>query len=314
MGKRPTSPVWAYSAMTGIEMPTANEHDERRDRRVEREGTLVVQQPGDHPHDPEAVVVGAQLAGRPLGAVLEPDRHLGLRHAGVDRVHGELGLDLEGPRDGRERLDEPAGEHAVAAEHVVDRSAEDDRDDPVEDPVAQLVARPVGAGLAGDAHPGDLVVGALEQHPHHLGGGGRVVGVVAVDHQVDVGVEVGHRPADDVALAAQGLAPHLGAGGLGHLRGAVGAVVVVDVDRRSGARRPSGRRRPWRPRAPRCGTARSRRCARGRAPRLRRRVPCRRGRPRPESKRAPDALAGRRRLCHGTSEPARRTMWRVRQE
>ena len=72
--------------------------------------------------------------------------------------------------------------------------------------------------------------GTLEQHPDHLGGGRRVVGVVPVDHQVDVGVEVGHRTADDVSLASQGFVPNLRACGLGHFRGAIGAAVVVDVD------------------------------------------------------------------------------------
>ena len=78
---------------------------------------------------------------------------------------------------------------------------------------------------------------------------GGVVGGVAVDQHVDVGLDVGEHPAHHVALALVRLPPHHGAGGARDLGGAVGRVVVVDVDRglrQRGAeiRRPPGRSPP----------------------------------------------------------------------
>src|SRR5262249_46148736 len=57
---------------------------------------------------------------------------------------------------------------------------------------------------------------------------------VAVDHHVDVGLDVGEHPAHDVALARYRFAPHDRAGLAGHLRGTVRRSIVVDVDGRTG--------------------------------------------------------------------------------
>ena len=68
---------------------------------------------------------------------------------------------------------------------------------------------------------------ARDQGAHAAG----VVGGVAVDQHVDVGLDVGEHPPHHVALALVALAPDHRAGGAGDLQGAVGGVVVVDVDR-----------------------------------------------------------------------------------
>ena len=55
----------------------------------------------------------------------------------------------------------------------------------------------------------EVLVDELLDHPRR---GRGVVGVVAVDQQVDVGVDVGEGPSYDVALALERLAAHDGAG------------------------------------------------------------------------------------------------------
>src|SRR5262245_58393402 len=60
----------------------------------------------------------------------------------------------------------------------------------------------------------------------------RVVGSVAVHQDVNVGLDIGEHAPHHVALTLVGLAPHHGTGGTGDLDGAVGGIVVVDVDRR----------------------------------------------------------------------------------
>jgi len=98
---------------------------------------------------------------------------------------------------------------------------------------------PGSVGALGDllAYPEHVVVGPVEQRLDHLGQGRGVVGVVAVDGHVDVGLDVGEGPADDVALALGVLVAHDRAGVAGDLVGAIGAVVVVDVDDHLGDRR-----------------------------------------------------------------------------
>ena len=61
-------------------------------------------------------------------------------------------------------------------------------------------------------------------------GARRVVGGVAVDQHVDVGVDVGEHAPHHAALALVLLAPDDGAGLGRRLDGAVGGIVVVDVD------------------------------------------------------------------------------------
>ena len=83
----------------------------------------------------------------------------------------------------------------------------------------------------------------------------RIVGGVAVDQHVDVGVDVGEHAPHHVALALVRLAAHDGAGRARDLDGAVGRIVVVDVDRRRPAARRGNRPRPCRWRLPRCSRA-----------------------------------------------------------
>ena len=49
----------------------------------------------------------------------------------------------------------------------------------------------------------------------------RIVGGVAVDHHIDVGIDVGEHPPDHMALALMRLAAHLGARLAGHGHGAI---------------------------------------------------------------------------------------------
>ena len=92
-----------------------------------------------------------------------------------------------------------------------------------------LVLLKIGGGQPVPHHH----VGAPVQHPvHHLPGGGNGIGVVPVQHQITLGVDLPEHPADHVALPLLVLLPHHGAGRPGQVPGAVGGVVVVDVDRR----------------------------------------------------------------------------------
>ena len=83
-----------------------------------------------------------------------------------------------------------------------------------------------------------------EQQVDHRGRGLRIVGQIAVGHDVNVGIDVSEHAADNMALALLTLAPDEGAGLGSDLARPVAAIVVVNVDDRAGQRRAeSGDRR-----------------------------------------------------------------------
>ena len=125
------------------------------------------------------------------------------------------------------------------------------RDEAVEQLVAELVAAPIGLVAAAVAGGDDHVEILLAHGVDEFADAGCVIGQVAIGEDVDVGIDVGEHAADDIALAGQTFEADDGAGGAGDVGGAVGRVVVVDVDgrvRQRGLERCDHARRSRRPR------------------------------------------------------------------
>ena len=115
---------------------------------------------------------------------------------------GHLGLDLESFGHGGEGLDESPAHDAVAREHIGELAAEEGPEDPIEHVIAESVAPrvhlPVVLHRVASAHDHVELFG--QELFHHCRRGGGVVGVVAVDEDVDVGLDVGEHAPHDVAL------------------------------------------------------------------------------------------------------------------
>ncbi len=144
----------------------------------------------------------------------------------------EFRLGLESGGGAGKRLHEAPAEGAIAGEHVGDASAEDGAHRAGQRPVAEAMAAPVGGDGFAHADPRHHVQPLLQQHRHHLGGGPRVVGVVAIDQHVHIGLDIGESAADDVALALPRLGAQLGTGRARRLGGGVTRVVVEHDDPR----------------------------------------------------------------------------------
>ena len=83
------------------------------------------------------------------------------------------------------------------------------------------MARPVGRDRLVDAKTDHHVEMFGQQLFDHAGRAGRVIGGIAIDQHIDVGVDVGEHPPHHMALALVPLAAHLGAGLAGDRNGAV---------------------------------------------------------------------------------------------
>ena len=110
----------------------------------------------------------------------------------------------------------------AAPEHVGDEAGQQ----PVAGAMTGAIGRLVLVDAGGDHHVEPLV----DQLRDHAARARRVVGGVAIDQHVDVGLDVGEHAPDHVAFALVRLAAHHGAGGARDLDGAVGRIVVVDID------------------------------------------------------------------------------------
>ena len=92
------------------------------------------------------------------------------------------------------------------------------------------MAGPVGGANLIDAQAHHHVEAIVHQHLDHARGARRVVGRIAIDQHVDVGVDIGEHAPHHVALALAAFAAHLGAGLARHCGGAIFRIIVVDVD------------------------------------------------------------------------------------
>ena len=211
--------------------------EEQRDEAEELERAVVLEERTNHGDDLDAVADRVELGLRPRGAVPVLHRDVPDAPAVVDGVDRELGFDLEALGKHREGFNERAAHGAVAGHDVIEAVDID----PVDHGADQIVAKAVegtlvflGVGAVGKAvsygHIGRAVEDRLAEGFGRLGG----IGVVSVDHQVAIGVDVAKHLAAHVALSLTGFKANRGAVLARDPGRAVGRVVVVDVDRGSG--------------------------------------------------------------------------------
>jgi len=196
----------------------------------------VAEQQRHRDEDARAVAVGVEL-GRRTGRPRQVSRrHLRHRHAHLQRMHRRLGLDFEALRLRRERLHEPTREHAIPGQHVRRLVAEEHAEQRVQHAVAEGVPPAVRCRVVVLAHRRHHVEAVVDEPCDEVGRARRVVGGVAVDEDVDVGLHLGEHASHHATLARSLLAAHDRAGGARDHPGVVTGAVVVDVDRRLGQR------------------------------------------------------------------------------
>lgn len=170
-------------------------------------------------------------------SVAVDDGHVLDAPASIDRVDGELCLDLEALREDREGLNESARERAIARHDVLESVPIDPANHDAHKVVANAVERPpvlLRVGPVREAVADGHVRLGTEYRRHEVARRPCGIRVVTIDHQIAVSLDVAEHLPDDVALALTGLATYHGAMLACDVGGSVGRVVVIDVDRRAG--------------------------------------------------------------------------------
>ena len=146
-------------------------------------------------------------------------------------MDGHLSLYLELWCHDGEELDEAAAEGTVAGHDVAYLGVPKATDERAYHAVAEVVERTFVFGEVGrrEPVPDHHVDLPVQYHVDHLGGILSRVGVVAVDHDVAVGIHFAEHPPDHVAFALTRLTAYYGSGFQRQLSRAVGRVVVIDV-------------------------------------------------------------------------------------
>src|SRR6185369_67579 len=190
----------------------------------------------DRLQDPPAVRIGRKLGVRALGPRRVSRLDLSYRHSELERVDTDLRLDLESGREDRKTLHETPGKDPVAGENVGEAASEQAGKQAGEQLVPDDVAAAKGLFLFVAAGPDDHVELFGDEHVDHRRSGLGIVGEIAVRYHVDVGVDVGEHPTDDVPLPLLALRADDRTSLGSDLAGPVRAVVVVDVDGGGGQR------------------------------------------------------------------------------
>lgn len=197
----------------------------------ERQRLVLANHAEDGAHHLDAVTHGVKLTDRALWTVAVLNRHLEQAQIVVQRVDGHLGFDLEAARQHRIGFDEREREGAVAGHDVGDVRVEQAIDGSAYQTVAKVVEWSfVLLEVGGAQAVADYHVVAFEHLIHH--GRRRIcrVCVVAIRHDVHIGVNVFKHGADYVAFALARLLADNRSLGCRDFGSAVGGVVVVHVD------------------------------------------------------------------------------------
>lgn len=209
----------------------ANDAEDSAKSAEERQWLVLANHAEDGAHHLDAVAHGVKLADGSGRTVAVLNWHLEQTQVVVQRVDGHLGLNLEAARQHGVGFDECEREGTVSGHDVGDIRMEQAVDGTAHQAVAEVVEWTLvllevgGAQAVADYHV--VAFGDLLDH-----GGCRVswVGVVAIRHDVHVGVDIFEHGANHVAFAlARFLADDCALAGR-DFRRAVGGVVVIHVN------------------------------------------------------------------------------------
>ncbi len=202
----------------------------RRRHTEEHERPGLLQQVQQRTQDSYTVADGPELGSGPNLTRTVGQGELCRRQLELRGVDGHFRLDFEARGQGGKAFDEAARKGAVAGEDVAELGSKQSAIEAVEETIAGGMTLAVRFTDDVFACPHGHVVAAVHHEVDEQGGGCGVVGAVAVRHQIDVRVDVGEHPSDDIALAFAGLVTDFRTGASGLLGCSIRRGVVEDDD------------------------------------------------------------------------------------
>ena len=160
----------------------------------------------NRPKNAKAVAPGGQLRRRSARPRVVRRRDLPHRQFELERVDGQLRLDLKAAGENGKRFHETARERPIAGQNVGERASEHVGDKAGQQPVAGAMAAAIGRRFAIDTGSDHHIEPLVDELGDHRRRARRVIGGVAVDQHIDVGFDVIEHPPHHVALALIGLA------------------------------------------------------------------------------------------------------------
>lgn len=166
------------------------------------------------------------------GAIAVVDNDVFDEHIFVYGVDTHFCFNFESIGEDWESFHEFVGEGTVASHDVFDVAMEKEIDETADGRIADVVEGTLiffkigGRKTIADNHVNVFV----EDELGHFWGLGSRIGVVAVNHNVALGVDITKHAADDIAFALPILMPNDGSGIFGNFCCAVSGVIVVNVN------------------------------------------------------------------------------------
>ena len=214
------------------EQEHGHQGQDRRNAGEKGHRLIILYQRADGLKDLETIGEGIQLGFAAGGAVPIAHGDGGQAQILIQRMNGHLRLDLKALGEDWEALDEGPAKGAVACHDVRHIAPEETVYELTYQHIAcivegALILREIGGG---QPVANDHIHSLLQHLVHHLPGILRRVGIVAVDHQVAVRLNVPEHGPDHVALALAVLVADDGPRPPGDLVGAVLGVVIVYIN------------------------------------------------------------------------------------
>src|SRR6267142_3810986 len=153
-------------------------------------------------------------------------------------MHGKFSFNLEARGKRREGFDEASGENPVTGEHVAKVVSKNASYNPREQLIAKAVTSAVCLLHLCRARRVDHVELMVDQHLDEHCNGCRMIGAIAVNEYIDVGVDISKHPSNYVAFALQRFHTDDSTSRSRHFYGVVRRVIVIDIDLGRGKRDP----------------------------------------------------------------------------
>ena len=182
--------------------------------------------------DLHSVGICVELGNTVFRAVPVLDHHIFNRKVLIDRVNAHLCLDLKSPGQDRKRLHKLKTEGAVTGHNVLNAALKQEVDALPHQKISEVVKRALVLFKIGGGKPvaDHHITLPLQHRFNHFRCAVSRIGVIPVDHQIALRVDLAEHSPDDISLSLPVFMANRRPGLRCKFGGPVGGIVVIDID------------------------------------------------------------------------------------